>query len=127
MFSVEMQVRDYECDMQAIVNNAVYQNYLEYARHAFLRSRGLDFADLTARGVIVVVIRAELDYKQSLKSGDSFRISVQAEKSSRVKLDFVQEINKLDTGELVMRARITATSLNDRNRPYFPEELAALL
>ena len=32
--------------MQGIVNNAVYQNYLEWARHQYLRSRGLDFADL---------------------------------------------------------------------------------
>ena len=29
-FEIEMQVRDYECDIQGIVNNAVYQNYLEH-------------------------------------------------------------------------------------------------
>jgi acyl-CoA thioester hydrolase len=28
-FASEMSVRDYECDMQGIVNNSVYQNYLE--------------------------------------------------------------------------------------------------
>jgi acyl-CoA thioester hydrolase len=40
VFSLEMKVRDYECDMQGIVNNAVYQNYLEWARHEYLLSRG---------------------------------------------------------------------------------------
>ena len=29
VFEVVMTVRDYECDIQGIVNNAVYQNYLE--------------------------------------------------------------------------------------------------
>ena len=35
VFELKMSVRDYECDLQGIVNNAVYQNYLEHARHQF--------------------------------------------------------------------------------------------
>ncbi|RKX91588.1 MAG: acyl-CoA thioesterase, partial [Spirochaetes bacterium] len=27
MFSIEFKIRDYECDQQGIVNNAVYLNY----------------------------------------------------------------------------------------------------
>ena len=69
---LEFKVRDYECDMQGVVNNGVYQNYLEHARHEFLRSRGIDFARLTEEGVNLVVIRAELDYRKSLTSNDSF-------------------------------------------------------
>ncbi|MDP6651775.1 MAG: acyl-CoA thioesterase, partial [Gammaproteobacteria bacterium] len=78
VFSLEMKVRDYECDMQGIVNNAVYQNYLEWARHEYLLSRGLSFAELTARGVIIMITRAELDYRLSLQAGDSFEVSVKA-------------------------------------------------
>lgn len=126
-FTTEMTVRDYECDMQGIVNNAVYQNYMEHARHEFLLSKGLSFEDLTSRGVIVVVIRAELDYKQPLRSGDRFVVSVAARQISRLKLVFDQQIRKQPTGELMIEAQITATSLNERNRPYFPEELKALL
>ncbi len=125
-YSLEMKVRDYECDMQGIVNNAVYQNYLECARHEYLLSKGLSFTELTARGVIIVVIRAELDYRQALRAEDRFTISVSAHQHSRLKLVFDQEIRKLPDNELMLEARIFATSLNERKRPYFPEELKRL-
>ena len=35
IFELEMEVRDYECDLQGIVNNANYQHYTEHTRHAF--------------------------------------------------------------------------------------------
>lgn len=126
-FTTELQVRDYECDLQGIVNNAVYQHYLEHARHEYLNSRGLDFAELTALGVIIVVIRAELDYKQALRPGDRFSVSVSAKKLGRLKVVFDQEIKRLSDDELMLEAKITAVSLKDGERPYFPEELAKLL
>ena len=126
-FSVEMAVRDYECDMQGIVNNAVYQNYLEHARHEFLLSRGLSFSELTSRGIIVVVIRAVLDYKQALRAGDRFLVSVSTRQPSRLKLVFEQQIRKQVDGALMLEAEITAASLKEGKRPYFPEELKVLL
>lgn len=126
-FSVELKVRDYECDMQGIVNNAVYQNYLEHARHEFLHSKGLSFPDLTRRGIIVMVIRAELDYKQSLRAEDEFVVTVAAKQISRLKLAFEQRIIRKIDGVIMLEAQIIATSINDRNKPYFPDELKALL
>ena len=45
-YRLQFEVRDYECDLQGIVNNAVYQNYLEHARHQLLKSIGVDFAEV---------------------------------------------------------------------------------
>lgn len=126
VFVTELQVRDYECDLQGIVNNAVYQNYLEHARHEFLNSRGLDFAGLTELGVIIVVIRAELDYRQALRPGDRFSVSVSVRRLGRLKVVFEQEIRRLGDDELMLQARITAVSLRDGGRPYFPEQLENL-
>ncbi len=126
-FQLNMKVRDYECDMQGIVNNAIYQHYLEHARHEYLQSKGLSFAELTRQGIIVVVIRAELDYKGSLHAGEEFTVSVCARQVSRVKFAFSQEIRRKENGELTVQAVITATSLNERKRPYFPAELSAIL
>jgi acyl-CoA thioester hydrolase len=127
LFTVGLKVRDYECDMQGIVNNAVYQNYLETVRHEFLLSRGVDFADLTKRGIIVIVTRAELDYKKPLRSGDCFDVTVTAERVSRLKIAFKQTIRLQESSELIMEAIIYAAALKDFKKPFFPEELKALL
>lgn len=127
VFRIKLAVRDYECDMQGVVNNAVYQNYLEHARHEFLKSRGLDFAHLTAAGIIVVVVRAELDYLRSLRSGDVFEVSVETWRESRLRLGFRQKITLADGGDMIMQAAVLTTALNERGRPWLPEPLLALL
>ena len=126
-FFVDMAVRDYECDLQGVVNNAVYQNYTEHARHEFLKSRGLDFAALTASGLHVMVTRAELDYLRSLRSGDVFRVSVQTERVSRLRMAFVQQITLLPQGTPILNARFVVAAVNAQGRPCFPESLERLL
>ena len=124
---LELKVRDYECDLQGVVNNAVYQNYLEHARHEFLRSRGIDFAAVTASGVNLVVIRAELDYRKSLVSGDHFCVRSRLRRSSKLRFEFQQAIYRTDDEALMLEASITATSLNPQGRPFLPEVLLGLL
>jgi len=125
-YSIEMDVRDYECDLQGIVNNSVYQNYLEHARHCFLKHSGIDFAELTARGIHLVVIKAELEYKQSLKPGDSFRVTVRMEQVGRIRWAFVQEVIRIPDETLMVSGRITGASLNERGRPSNIPELEPL-
>ena len=43
IFETEMEVRDYECDIQGIVNNANYLHYTEHTRHQVLVSLGVSF------------------------------------------------------------------------------------
>lgn len=122
-FSIEMAVRDYECDIQGIVNNAVYQNYLEHARHEYLKSIGIDFADYARNGINLVVVRAEIDYKQPLQSGDMFRIGVRMERESRLKFAFVQEIHRLADQQKAIQARIIGTAIGNNGRPTLPDAL----
>ena len=44
VFTMKMSVRDYECDLQGIVNNANYLHYIEHTRHEFLKHAGANFA-----------------------------------------------------------------------------------
>ncbi len=126
-FTHELDVRDYECDMQGIVNNSVYQNYLEHVRHVYLKQVGIDFAEYTRQGVNLVVVRAELDYKYPLKSGDRFVVGLNFMRESPLKFAFYQDIYRLPDMKPVLKAKIIGTALNGRGRPEIPEALAAYL
>jgi len=110
-FSIELTVRDYELDMQGIVNNSVYQNYLEHARHEFLHHQGIDFADLTERGVILVVKSISMDFKNSLKSKDKFKVIVETYKEGHLKLVFKQTIIRLSDNKVALTANVTGVCL----------------
>lgn len=126
-FSISLMVRDYECDLQGVVNHARYLHYLEHARHEYLKHCGLDFARLTAEGITVVVVRALIDYKRSLRSGDRFRVGVGVRRESRIRIGFEQRIVDEADGGLVLTADILATAVNSSGRPWMPPELERLL
>jgi len=126
-FFLEFKVRDYECDMQGIVNNSVYFNYLEHARHEFLLDRGIDFAELARRNINLVVVRSEMDYRASLTSGDRFVVTVVVEPISKVRFGFRQQVIRLPDDKVVLDGLIIGTAINARGRPEVPAEMLALL
>ncbi|WP_167613304.1 acyl-CoA thioesterase [Maribellus sediminis] len=121
-FEIELQVRDYECDLQGIVNNSVYQNYLEHCRHKFLHHVGLDFAQLHNDGIDAVVIRAELDYKFPLRPADDFLVRLKMGKQGRLRIIFQQQVIRKSDEKLMVDAKIT-TVLTRNGRPVSPEVL----
>jgi acyl-CoA thioester hydrolase len=126
-FRLDFEVRDYECDLQGIVNNAVYQNYLEHTRHEFLKQKGLNFSSLSERGINLVVIRAEIDYLYPLRSGERFYVGLNVERVSRLRFGFLQDIYLLLDNKPVLKAKIIGTTVNESGKPFLPDELAVLV
>lgn len=122
-FQLNFKVRDYECDMQGIVNNGVYFNYLEHARHEFLHAKGVNFAELAEAGIHLVVVRAEMDYKASLRSGDEFYVEVVPERPSKTRFAFRQTVVRVSDGKVALQALVIGTALNQRGRPYIHEQV----
>lgn len=122
-FSIQLKVRDYECDMQGLVNNANYQHYLEHARHEFLHHIQLDFAKLTEEGILLVVKRIEMDYHFPLRSGDSFSVSCKPERISPLRFGFIQEITRLSDNKPIVSAKVIGTAINSKGRPFLPDEI----
>jgi acyl-CoA thioester hydrolase len=125
-FSLEFSVRDYECDLQGVVNNANYQHYLEHARHEFLISRGVDFARLHLEGTDLIVIRVEIDYKFPLKSHDRFVVKLNLVREGNLRLVFEQAIFSLPDQKLIIQAKVTGVATR-KGRPVSPEPLLSIL
>ncbi len=110
VFDLTLKVRDYECDLQGIVNNANYQHYIEHTRHEFLRSQGVSFADLHHRGIDAVVARLQMSFKTPLRSGDEF-VSRLALRKEGIKYVFVQDIFRLPDMKPVLRSTVDTVCL----------------
>lgn len=132
IFELTLKVRDYECDLQGIVNNANYQHYLEHTRHEFLSSIGVSFAELHRQGVDPVVARINIAFKTPLKSGDEFISKLYLKKES-IKYVFYQDIFRKSDNQKVVKATVeTVYLVNGRLSnselfdsafaPYLPNE-----
>ena len=110
VFETRMEVRDYECDIEGIVNNANYLHYTEHTRHLFLKECGLSFAEMHAKGVDAVVARMKLDFKTPLRCDDEF-ISRLNLKKEGFRYWFYQDIYRASDEKLCFRATVELVCL----------------
>ena len=121
IYELEFKVRDYECDLQGIVNNSVYQNYLEHTRHEFLLENNLSFEQLHLQGVDAVVARIEMAYKTPLKSGDVFISKLYVAKDG-IKYVFHQTIFRKSDNKVCLKAKVdTVVLINGKLVASHPE------
>ena len=126
IYSVEFTVRDYECDIQGVVNNANYQHYLEHARHEFLISKGISFAQLHEEGTDLIITKVQIDYKYPLRSRDRFVVMLNVFREGNVRLVFIQDIFRLPDEKLIVRAKVTGAAVKN-GKPVRPGKIFELL
>ena len=122
LHSEEFAVRDYECDIQGVVNNANYQHYLEHARHEFLISKGVSFAQLHQDGIDLIVTKVEIEYKYPLRSRERFFVKTNVQREGNIRLVFLQDIFRADDMKVIVRARITGAATKS-GKPVYPGEV----
>jgi acyl-CoA thioester hydrolase len=125
-YSLEFVVRDYECDLQGVVNNANYQHYLEHARHEFLISRGISFVQLHEEGIDLIVTKVEINYKFPLRSRDKFIVTVAIQREGNARLVFNQDIYRIPDVKHVVHAKVTGVATK-KGRPVPPGKLVEQL
>jgi acyl-CoA thioester hydrolase len=104
-FQIEMKVRDYECDLQGVVNNSNYLRYMEHTRHEYLETLGENFGAMHVKGIDAFISRVDIRFKHSLRSGDRFRSCLKLWKEGP-KLVFSQDIYRLPDGMLAASGRV---------------------
>ena len=111
VFSMDMEVRDYELDTEQIVNNANYLHYMEHTRHRFCAQAGIPFIELHNQGIDAVVRKIEIEYIESLRSGETFRSALNLERKGP-RFIFHQDILN-SNGEVVTHADVTVVMLKN--------------
>lgn len=110
LFSTTMKVRDYECDIQGVVNNANYQHYLEVTRHEWLNSIGESFSAWHDAGVDCMVSRVEIDYKTPLHPQETFESCLNLHREG-ARFVFDQDLYRTSDHRLCVHARVHVFSL----------------
>lgn len=108
---LRMKVRDYECDLQGIVNNANYQHYLEHARHEFLMEHGISFSRLHDQGIDAVVAKITISFKTPLRSNDEFICCLNL-KHEGARYIFLQDIYRVRDNKLAIRAHVDSVCVD---------------
>jgi acyl-CoA thioester hydrolase len=86
-----------------------------------LKSHDIDFTGLSKRGINLVVIRIEIDYKIPLRDGEEFEIITRMSQISRLKVGFEQTIVRSKDYKIVSVAKVTGVALDSRMKPIvFP-------
>ena len=125
-FSLEFKVRDYECDIQGVVNNANYQHYLEHARHEYLLTKGINFVKLHDEGIDMVVTRVEIDYKYPLRGDEKFIVTVDIRRVGNIRLAFNQAIYRIPDNKLIVEATVIGVSTKN-GKPIAPGNIVTKL
>ena len=110
LFTIEMETRDYECDIQGIVNNANYQHYLEATRHKWLQQEGYSFQQWHEEGLDVVVNEITLRYKIPLRGQEVFLSCLNVHRDG-LRFVFEQDIYRKSDMRLCVSATVSTVSM----------------
>jgi len=122
VYTCTVSVRSYECDSYGHVNNAVYLNYLEYARDEYLKDIGVSIPELRASGFGLLVAKISIEYRLPAFTDEFLTINTSALRQTLVGGVLRQVITRAaaDNGAkplVVAEADVTWVCVDSRGRP----------
>lgn len=112
-----LRVRYAETDAQGVVYHANYLVFMEVGRAALARERGLPYSELEARGVNLLVARAELKYKASARYDDPLVVSTRVREVRGTFVTFEYRIAHGESGRLLVTGETTHVCVNGDFKP----------
>ena len=120
--TIPIRVRYVECDAMRVAHHSSYVAWLEMARTELLRARGFAYRDLEASGVLMVVARLNIKYRQPVRYDDVIEIYCEAQPTAGVKLLHNYQITH--DGQLAGEAETTLVCVDAQGRMQpVPEQL----
>ena len=123
-FITTFKVRSYECDSYGHVNNAVYLNYLEFARMSALFEKGFTLEKMKEQGYLVFVKKIEIEYRHPLYQDDEISVKTFTSESRNTSGTFTQQIFRKDYDQPAAEAKVTWVFTNFKGKPIpIPSEI----
>lgn len=110
--SISIRVRYPEVDAMGYLHHSRYLQYFEMGRVEGLRAAGFSYRELEARGVMFVVIKAEIRYKAPARYDDELTLITRLEKATHVRYDHSYTLTRDNT---VLALGTTSLACVDRN------------
>ena len=110
--TTEIKVRFNEVDSMGVVWHGNYVDYLEDGREDFGEKFGLHYLDFFREGIIVPLVKIDIDYKKSLKYGEKAIIETRFVETDAAKLIFDYTISRSSNFEIIATARSIQVFLN---------------
>jgi acyl-CoA thioester hydrolase len=95
----EIRVRYVETDAMGFLHHSNYLSYFEVARTELFRAQGGDYRDMERRGHFLVVVKAEVHYRQPARYDDVLKVKVSIARITPAKLEHDYQITR--GGELI--------------------------
>lgn len=101
------KVRDTEVDAYG-VNNSIYLQFLQQARHEYLRSISVDIDHY-----VPVVMEAHIKYQAYLSANERYRVDVRVTRE-RLTYHFLADIVNLESGKVAVSSDLHVVFFKDR-------------
>ena len=103
-----------DTDAGGVVYYARYLEWAERARASLLRDCGLSNQHLWQQGLVLIVTRVEMDFKQSARLDEEIRLETSVSKIKGVRIILNQNIYHKDNNTLLCSCVITLASLDHK-------------
>ncbi len=96
--SIAVRVRYAECDPMGVAHHASYLPWMEMGRTELLRTSGVTYGQMEARGFFLVITRCEVKYRRPLRYDDVIEVRTRVEGGGRIKIRHEYELALVERG-----------------------------
>lgn len=125
-FEYPIIAHPHHTDYAGIVWHGNYLTWMEEARVEYLRSLGINYADLVNLGCDLPVIEINIRYHQSMKMGDRGIVKTRMNDIEGVKIHWDYEITAEESPLIYVSGRVTLVTI-DREKGKIMRQLPPLL
>lgn len=116
-----------ETDTMGVLYYAEYLHIFERARSLYIRERGMSYAEVEQRGIILPVREAQCRYRTSVRFDDEIYVRTGIQQWKRVSMKFVYEVWNKDKTVLHATGMTEHAAVNRDGKPVrIPEWLKEL-